>query len=76
MADEPFTEPTPIPCLFVSGTACEFAAGFVRLVAWVSLPALPAEPHERRIIARLVLPSDVARALQRQLQQGLRKGSH
>jgi hypothetical protein len=76
MADEPFSEPVPIPCLFVSGTACEFLAGFTRIVAWVSLPALPAEPHERRIIGRWVLPEDVARALMRELQRGLRKGSN
>lgn len=74
MADEPFSEPVPIPCLFVSGTACEFLDSFARIVAWVSLPALPAEPHERRIIARLVLPNEVARALMRELQKGLRRG--
>jgi hypothetical protein len=76
VVDEPFTEPVPINCLFVSGTACEFTDSFTRIVAWVSLPALPAEPHERRIIARLVLPNDVARALKRELRSGLRKTSN
>jgi hypothetical protein len=77
MTDEPpFTEPVVIPCLFTSGCACEFAESFVRIVAWVDLPSLPHEPHERRIIARLVLPKDVARGLERELKQGLKKGSH
>jgi hypothetical protein len=76
MPEAPFTEPVPIPCLFISGTACEFLAGFVRIVAHVTLPNLPDEPHERRIVGRWVLPENVARALQRELQKGLRKTGH
>ena len=72
MAEPPFAEPAPIACLFVSGVACEFLPGYTRIMAWVSVPALPGEPHERRVIARLVMPDDVARELQRQLKNGLR----
>jgi hypothetical protein len=74
MAEQPpFTEPVPIPCLFVSGTATEFMPGFARVVAWVELPTLPAEPHERRIVGRWVMPDAVARQLERDLHAGLRK---
>lgn len=69
--NSPFTEPVIIPCLFVTGVDAEFAASFVRMVAWVELPRLPAEPHERRIIGRWVLPTDVAKKLQRELKNAL-----
>ncbi|TGP22333.1 MULTISPECIES: hypothetical protein [unclassified Mesorhizobium] len=67
----PFTEPVIIPCLFVSGIATEFMPTFVRIIGWVELPSLPNEPHEKRIISRLVLPTDVARELVAALQNGL-----
>lgn len=72
----PFSEPIVIPCLFVSGAACEFMAGFARVVAWVDLPNLPSEPYERRIIGRWVMPDDVARELLHEMQKGLKKSGN
>lgn len=73
MADSPFTEPVPIPCLFASGTECEVIDGVVRIIAFVDLPRVPTKPHKRRVIARLVLPMAAARELQRELVAGLLK---
>lgn len=70
------TEPTPIACLFCTGFEFEMLGPVVRIVAWVELPAPDAEHHERRIIARLVMPTGVARALVRDLRKALGASGH
>jgi hypothetical protein len=74
--DPPITEPEIVHCLFSTGTEVEVTAHFARIVAWVDIPRLATELPERRIIARVVLPDNVARELTRQLQRGLAKGGH
>ncbi|HEU4986892.1 MAG TPA: hypothetical protein VFT89_07490 [Rhizobiaceae bacterium] len=69
----PPTEPEIIHCVFCSGISVEVGDGYVRIVGCVDLPVMG---HERRIVARLVMPPNTARHLIRDLQRGLHRGSH
>lgn len=62
-ADEPdpaLTEPTVVPCLYVTGMHIEISDAVVRLVGWVALPRIDGQPEERRIVIRFAMPMDVA----------------
>jgi hypothetical protein len=80
MAEEPkpprMTEPVTVPCLFCSGVEIEMGPTFVRIVGFVDLETVEYSPPERRIIARVVLPSDTARELLRSLRKQLNQGHH
>lgn len=66
----PLTEPVVALDIFATGVIIEPVNGEVRLTAWVEVSG------ERRIVARLVLPNTVARALLRDLRKALAKGGH
>lgn len=72
MPDEPkpLTEPFAIPDTFVSGTSVERLDGQVRIVGWSDMMT------ERRLVARLILPAETARALVPALRKAAAKGEH
>jgi hypothetical protein len=72
----PLTEPVMIQCLFCTGIEVEATDHFSRLTGWVELPAMGSGNPERRIMVRVVMPPEVARALSRDLRRGLAKGGH
>jgi hypothetical protein len=72
----PLTEPEIVHCLFSTGTEVEITSHVARIIAWVDVPRLETELPERRVIARLVMPDDVARTLSKQLQRGLARGGN
>lgn len=60
----PFTEPTEIACVYVSGAAIEVSRHTVQVIAWTDIPKLGGgEPDERRIILRFVMPIDAGAKL-------------
>lgn len=65
----PLTEPLVIADAFATGMDVEVINGDVRLIAWVT------HADEHRIVARVVLPDSVARALIRDLRKALASGS-
>lgn len=72
MADEdepPLTEPVIIADAFVTGIDLEPINGDIRLVGWVT------HGEEHRIVARIVTPDSVARALVRDLRKLLHRGN-
>jgi hypothetical protein len=73
----PLTEPVVRDCLFCTGFEIEtLSYGVVRFVGWVDVPALGYDQPERRVIARLVMPSKLARDLVKRLQRALHSGEH
>lgn len=74
--EPPITEPEIVHWLFSTGTEVEFTEHFARIVAWVDIPRLSTELPERRVVARLVMPDNVARELTRQMRRGLARGGH
>ncbi|MER9912839.1 hypothetical protein NKJ71_19625 [Mesorhizobium sp. M0050] len=66
---QPLTEPLVVADAFATGVDVEAINGDLRLVAWVD------HGQERRIVARVVLPDSVARALIRDLRKALASGS-
>ncbi|PAP94014.1 hypothetical protein CIT31_16745 [Mesorhizobium wenxiniae] len=66
--DPPLTEPIVISDAFVEGIDIERIDGDVRLIGWVT------HAEEHRIVARLVLPDSVCRALVRDLRKALSGG--
>ena len=68
--DPPLTEPIVILDAFATGVDVEAINGDVRLIAWVT------HAEEHRIVARVVLPDSVARALIRDLRKALASGSN
>lgn len=68
--DPPLTEPIIATDVFATGIDIEPINGDVRLIAWVT------HAEEHRIVARLVLPDSVARALIRDLRKALASGGH
>lgn len=73
MADEdepPLSEPIIVSDVFCTGVDVERVNGEVRLTGWVT------DGEEHRIVARLVLPDGVARALARDLRRALATGSN
>lgn len=72
----PLSEPEIIPCLFISGLAVEISDSVVRLVGWVTLPALSAEGGERRVVIRCAMSNTHARHFQAALRKGLTRGGN
>lgn len=72
----PLSEPQIVPCLFCSGIEIELLDSVVRVVGWVDLPTAEGDQPERRIVARMVMPADIARRLARDLQRSLARGGH
>jgi hypothetical protein len=72
MSDEtpPLSEPIVVLDSFATGVDVEPINGDVRLIAWVT------HADEHRIVARVVLPDSVARALIRDLRKALASGSN
>ncbi|WP_119270883.1 hypothetical protein [Taklimakanibacter deserti] len=70
------TEPTPIPCLLVSGWDIEIIGGTVRLIGWVELPYIGGQTKERRIIARHAMTDEAGRLLMSRLRKKLARGGH
>lgn len=68
--DPPLTEPIIASDAFATGVDIEPINGDVRLIAWVT------HADEHRIVARIVLPDSVARALIRDLRKALSHGSN
>ncbi|MBZ9922211.1 hypothetical protein LB579_31525, partial [Mesorhizobium sp. BR1-1-7] len=68
--DPPLTEPLIVGDAFATGVDIESINGDVRLIAWVT------HAEEHRIVARIVLPDSVARALIRDLRKALSHGSN
>ncbi|WP_027037902.1 hypothetical protein [Mesorhizobium ciceri] len=79
MADEKapaLTEPVIVQCLFCTGVDVQHTENFTRLIGWVELPAPGYDFQERRIIARMVMPPEIARALSRDLRRSISRGDH
>jgi len=72
----PLSEPQLVPCLFATGIEIEVLHGAIRLVGWVDLPTADSGMPERRIIARMVMPEQIARELVRDLRKLLARGGH
>lgn len=70
----PLTEPTIVPCLFVTGAAIDTAYGVIRIVGWSHCPVIGGDSEERRIVVRIALTESAARTIVRQLQQVLYGG--
>jgi hypothetical protein len=68
--DPPLTEPLIVGDAFATGVGIEPINGDIRLIAWVT------HAEEHRIVARIVLPDSVARALIRDLRKALASGSN
>jgi hypothetical protein len=70
----PLTEPVIVQCLFCTGVDVQHTENFTRLIGWVELPAPGYDFGERRVVARLVMPPNVARSLSRDLRRSITKG--
>lgn len=74
----PLHEPIITPDIFSTGADLEITRHYVRVVYWVEYPADDGvQPVERRIVARIVMPTNIAReifATRRKRQPP--KGSH
>jgi len=58
----PLSEPIIAQDVFSTGADLEITRHYVRIVHWVDLPADEGvQPAERRIVARIVMPTNVAR---------------
>jgi hypothetical protein len=71
----PLTEPRIVPCIFCTDVRVEVRDAHVRLVA-IDEISVGANGPECRIVARLALTPETARALIRDLRRSLQKGSH
>jgi len=69
----PLTEPVVVASAFCAGVEVETTDHCVRVTGWedVSRPM-----RERRIVARMVLPPEVAHDLVRDLRRSLARGGH
>lgn len=76
--DEPpkMTEPDTIKSSFGSVMEVQVAEHVVRIVALDDFKVVGYDGPERRIVSRLVMPIDTARALLRDLRKGLQRGHH
>lgn len=73
----PITEPVVVATTFITGGTIEVSDTCVRFVAWEKLPRVEGdEMVERRIVARLVMSTDVARELVTNWRKALEKGGH
>lgn len=71
------TEPEVVQCVFCEGITLELRADVVRIVGWVDLETVGYETvPERRIVARAVMPTSVARELIRDLRKAVARGGN
>lgn len=70
--EPPLNEPVIIPCVYASGFEVQPEDGIIRLVAFVRLPDFGGETTERRIVARAVMTTETAIALNASLQSHIR----
>lgn len=66
------TEPSLIPCLFITGSLIEVAPSTVRIVQWVELPRVAGHEKEWRIQSRTAMTPETARRLYKDLGRGLK----
>jgi hypothetical protein len=69
----PLSEPLIIDDLVITGAEIEADRHLVRFVGWTLSKTGNLEPAERRIVARLVMPIDVAREIWADLADALRE---
>lgn len=67
-----WSEPVVVPDCYVTGTTVEIIGNDICIVGWREYPAT----NERRIVSRVVMPTEAARDLFSQLRTGLTKGGH
>ena len=72
----PLTEPDIVACHFWEGCEIEIGEDFIRIVGWITLTTGEIENPERRIVARAVMPTRVARELIRDLRKGVARGGN
>jgi len=71
------TEPEVVPCIFVEGLAIEVRDEFIRVVGYIDLETVGYEVvPERRIVVRASMPTNVARALIRDLRKAVARGGN
>lgn len=70
----PITEPVIVDCTFMEGVEIELGTDFLRIVGWIQLSTGDERHPERRIVARAVMPTRVARELVRDLRRYLARG--
>jgi hypothetical protein len=69
----PLTEPLIVQDLVITGAEIEADQHLVRFVGWTLSKTGKLEPAERRIVVRLAMPIDAARALWANLADALRQ---
>lgn len=72
----PLTEPEIIPCHFWEGFEVELGDDYLRIVAWIYLRTGDLTGPERRIVARAVMPTRVAREVVRDLRKAVARGGN
>lgn len=72
----PMTEPKTIDCVFCEGVSLEVRDDVIRMVGWIDLEIVGRNIPERRIVARAVMPTVVARTLIRDLRRAVARGGH
>jgi hypothetical protein len=74
----PLTEPIVVDCHLVEGVEIEVRASIVRIVGWIELETVKdGSAPERRIVSRIAMPTEIARALIRDLRRVVvRAGEH
>lgn len=72
----PLTEPEIVTCHFLEGIEIEMGDDFVRIVGWIYLHTGDLTGPERRIVARSVMPTRVAREVVRDLRKAVARGGN
>ena len=72
-AEAPITEPLIVPDLCVDEVEIRAGRHSVKLIGLSMSPGIAGDPGERRIVTRLSLPIDVARAMWGDLAAALRE---
>lgn len=66
-----FTEPTSVPCVYVTGGMVHVDGGVVRIVYWSSMPTTK-KSDALRIECCVAMTPEVARALHGDLRRGIK----
>lgn len=72
----PLTEPEIVACHFWEGIEIELGDDFIRIVGWINLQTADLTGPERRIVARAVMPTRVAREVVRDLRKAVARGGN
>jgi hypothetical protein len=67
--EAPLTEPLIVPVLFISGMMVEADGAVARLTGWETAPI--GEANERRVVVRVAMTVEAARALHTDLGEAL-----